>query len=149
MPALGMAQETGKLVRWLKREGEAVTKGEPLMEVETDKAAVEVESPATGTLAGISGTEGEYIAVGLAIAMILAPGEGLPVAVVKAAVSSAPKPAPPPTDGGGTGQAQAKVSARLSASPKARRLAEERGVDLARVAGTGPAGAILEDDVLQ
>jgi len=47
MPALGMAQETGKLVRWFKREGEAVTKGEPLMEVETDKAAVEVESPAT------------------------------------------------------------------------------------------------------
>ena len=147
MPALGMAQETGKLVRWFKRDGETVTKGEPLMEVETDKAAVEVESPATGTLAGITAIEGEDIAVGLAIAMILAPGESLPVARPKAAAPPSAKPASPAAEAAPPAPAQAVVSGRLSASPKARRLAEERGVDLSKVAGTGPGGAILEEDV--
>src|ERR1700716_4732295 len=94
MPALGMAQETGRLVRWLKQEGDQVTKGEPLMEVETDKATVEVESPASGTLAGITASEGEDIIVGLAIAMILAPGESLPEAQPKAAAAPYPKAAP-------------------------------------------------------
>src|ERR1700737_4883480 len=78
MPALGMAQDTGKLVRWLKQEGDQVAKGEPLMEVETDKATVEVESPASGTLAGITAAEGADVAVGGAIAVILAPGESFP-----------------------------------------------------------------------
>src|ERR1700682_4317592 len=124
MPALGLAQETGKLVRWLKRDGEQVAKGEPLMEVETDKATVEVESPASGTLTAITAAEGDDVAVGHAIAVILAPGE-----------SSIPP--------------RAVSTARPSASPKARRLAEERGVDLAKVAGSGPDGAILEEDILQ
>src|SRR5579872_1977670 len=75
MPALGMAQETGRLVRWLKSEGSTVTQGEPLMEVETDKATVEIEAPASGTLAAVTASEGEDIAVGQAIAVILAPGE--------------------------------------------------------------------------
>jgi pyruvate dehydrogenase E2 component (dihydrolipoamide acetyltransferase) len=155
MPALGMAQETGKLVRWFKREGEAVTKGEPLMEVETDKAAVEVESPATGTLAAITATEGEDITVGLAVAMILAPGESLPAAQPKSAAPSPPKPASPAPETVQPGSAQSPVQSvpaapgRTSASPKARRLAEERGVDLSKVAGSGPGGAILEEDVLQ
>jgi pyruvate dehydrogenase E2 component (dihydrolipoamide acetyltransferase) len=144
-----MAQETGKLVRWFKREGEAVTKGEPLMEVETDKAAVEVESPATGTLAGITATEGEDITVGLAIAMILAPGESLPEAQPKAAAAPSPRPAPSVAQAAPPAPVQAAVSGRLSASPKARRLAEERGVELSKVTGTGPGGAILEEDVLQ
>ncbi|HVS50335.1 MAG TPA: biotin/lipoyl-containing protein, partial [Candidatus Dormibacteraeota bacterium] len=91
MPALGMAQETGKLVRWFKREGETVTKGEPLMEVETDKATVEVESPASGTLAAITASGGEDIAVGQPIAMILAAGESMPDAQPKAATA-------PPTE---------------------------------------------------
>ena len=155
MPALGMAQETGKLMRWFKREGEAVTKGEPLMEVETDKAAVEVESPATGTLAAITATEGEDITVGLAIAMILAPGESLEAAQPKSAAPPPPKPIPPAAETIQPGAAQSPVQpapavpGRPSASPKARRLAEERGVDLSKVAGTGPGGAILEEDVLQ
>lgn len=124
MPALGLAQETGKLVRWLKRDGEQVAKGEPLMEVETDKATVEVESPATGTLTAITAAEGDDITVGHAIAVILGPGES-----------------PPPP--------RAVSSGRALASPKARRLAEERGVDLASVVGSGPGGAILEEDVPQ
>lgn len=124
MPALGLAQETGKLVRWLKRDGEQVAKGEPLMEVETDKATVEVESPATGTLTAITAAEGDDVKVGLAIATILGLGES----------------APPP---------RAAAPGRAPASPKARRLAEERGVNLAHVVGSGPGGAILEEDVLQ
>jgi pyruvate dehydrogenase E2 component (dihydrolipoamide acetyltransferase) len=117
MPALGMAQVTGKLIRWLKREGEQVTKGEPLMEVETDKATVEVEAPATGVLSGLTASEGDDVAVGKAIGVILAAGE-----------SAAPRP---------------------QASPKAKRLAAERGIDIAKVKGTGPGGAVLEGDVLQ
>ena len=92
MPALGLAQETGKLVRWLKRDGEQVAKGEPLMEVETDKATVEVESPATGTLAAITAVEGDDIKVGHPIATILAPGESAPA---PRAVSSGRSPASP------------------------------------------------------
>ena len=81
MPALGMAQETGKLLRWIKNEGDAVMKGEPLMEIETDKVTVEIEAPADGTLAGISAAEGDDVPVGRAVAYVLAQGEDLPEAV--------------------------------------------------------------------
>src|ERR1700689_1045789 len=75
MPALEMAQETGKLVSWLKKEGESVTKGEPLLEVETDKAVMEIESPGNGVLAGIKVQPGTDVPVGQTIAWIVAPGE--------------------------------------------------------------------------
>src|SRR4051812_5793151 len=78
MPMLGMAQETGKVVRWLKAEGEAVAKAEPLMEVETDKGTVEIEAPAAGTLAGVTAVEGEDVVVGGVIAYVLGDGEQLP-----------------------------------------------------------------------
>src|SRR5438067_5448024 len=78
MPMLGMAQETGKVVRWLKAEGETVAKAEPLMEVETDKVTVEIEAPAAGTLAGVTASEGEDVAVGQVIAYVLGDGEQLP-----------------------------------------------------------------------
>jgi pyruvate dehydrogenase E2 component (dihydrolipoamide acetyltransferase) len=152
MPALGMAQETGKLVRWLKREGEQVAKGEPLMEIETDKAAVEIEAPASGTLSGVTAAEGDDIAVGQAIAVILAPGEA--ATDVKPRAEAAHARAVEATRPGHAAAAPAAnvpaaPSGRAVASPKARRLAAERGVDLSRVKGTGPGGAILEEDVLQ
>src|SRR5207302_4109663 len=75
MPALGMAQDTGVVVSWKKRAGEQVTKREPLLEIETDKAVVDVESPATGTLASITAEPGAEVAVGTAIAVILGEGE--------------------------------------------------------------------------
>ncbi len=78
LPALGMAQETGKVVRWLKAEGEQVIKGEPLAEIETDKATVELEAPATGVLAKVAAASDEDIPVGQVIAMIVAPGESPP-----------------------------------------------------------------------
>ena len=88
MPALEMAQETGKLIAWRKKEGERVTKGEPLLEIETDKAVMEVEATADGILAGITGVVGSDIPVGQTIAWIVAPGEQPPAA--SAAATAAP-----------------------------------------------------------
>ena len=89
MPMLGMAQETGKVVRWLKAEGEAVAKAEPLMEVETDKVTVEIEAPAAGTLAGVTASEGEDVPVGRVIAYVLGGGEQLPEPDARNAPSAA------------------------------------------------------------
>jgi pyruvate dehydrogenase E2 component (dihydrolipoamide acetyltransferase) len=152
MPALEMAQETGKLIAWRKKEGDRVTKGEPLLEIETDKAVMEVEAPADGFLAGITGQVGADIPVGKTIAWIVAAGENPPVENESAASaptaragsqsklesSSMAVPASVPE----TSSAQ---SARVS--PKARRLAKELGVDIAKTTGSGAGGEILASDV--
>src|ERR1700732_752630 len=78
MPALEMAQETGKLISWRKKEGEAIGKGEPLLDIETDKAVVEIESPADGILVGVKAHAGDVIPVGQTIAWIVLPGEKPP-----------------------------------------------------------------------
>src|ERR1700684_1899851 len=78
MPALEMAQETGKLISWRKKEGEAIAKGEPLLDIETDKAVVEIESPADGILAGVKAPAGAVIPAGQTIAWIVNPGEKVP-----------------------------------------------------------------------
>src|SRR5215469_11471187 len=88
MPALEMAQETGKLLSWRKKEGESVAKGEPLLDVETDKAIVEVEAPADGVLAGVKAHEGAVVPVGTTIAWIVHPGEVLPAEASGAAPDS-------------------------------------------------------------
>src|SRR5512147_1414612 len=92
MPALGMAQETGTLLRWFKSAGDSVTKGEPLMEVETDKAAVEIEAPASGILRNVTAQVGDVIPVGQRIALILAPGESDLSAAVQAKSESISSP---------------------------------------------------------
>ena len=132
MPALGMAQETGKVLQWFRSEGDTVTRGEPLLEVETDKATVELEAPGSGILTQITAAAGESVPVGQVIARILVPGEAAPSGSAPAGV--APAPAAP-------------GSRRVQASPKARRLARERGVDLSPLAGSGPGGAVLASDV--
>ena len=157
MPALEMAQETGKLVAWLKKEGEQVRKGEMLLEVETDKAVVEIEAAGDGVLAGITAREGDVIPVGRTIAWLLQPGESVPTA------SAAPTPTGRRTDGlpEPAGRALSEPVGRVLSdpapvaaapppriSPKARRLAREHEVDIARVTGSGPGGEILADDVL-
>ena len=88
MPALGMAQDTAILVQWLKREGEAVTKGEPLAEIQTDKATVEIEASATGVLANVSAAAGAEIPVGQTIAVILAANEAAPKTAGSAGAAS-------------------------------------------------------------
>ena len=143
MPALEMAQETGKLISWLKREGEPVRKGEMLLEVETDKAVVEVEAAADGILAGVTAKPGDVVHVGHTIAWLVQPGEAPPAAAVVAAASPV-APAPPKLHEGEGGRAGNPP--RIS--PKARRLAQEKGVDISRLIGSGPGGEILADDIL-
>jgi pyruvate dehydrogenase E2 component (dihydrolipoamide acetyltransferase) len=150
MPALEMAQETGKLLAWRKKEGDPVTKGEPLLEIETDKAVVEVEAPADGILAGIKAAAGADIPVGQTIAWIVAAGEAPPVDASTAPAARAGshvKAEPTHTaSASATGSAPATTtSAKIS--PKARRLAKELGVDLATVRGSGAGGEILASDV--
>jgi len=149
MPALEMAQETGKLVSWLKKEGEQVRKGEMLLEVETDKAVVEVEAASDGILAGVTAKPGDVIPVGHTIAWLVQPGETPP------ATSQTSTPTARRTDAAAAAAATAPAAAAASAaataariSPKARRLAQEHGVDLNRVRGSGPGGEILADDIL-
>src|SRR5690242_18354750 len=149
MPALEMAQETGKVVSWRKREGEQVVKGEPLLEVETDKAVVEVESPGDGILSAVTAREGAVIPVGQTIAWLLAPGEAAPVATAPAQTGRR-------TDSAAAGSSAANAGVRnapaapseVRISPKARRLAREQGVDVTRLRGSGPGGEILAEDVL-
>ena len=150
MPALEMAQETGKLVSWLKKEGEAVAKGEPLLEVETDKAVMEIESPGDGVLAAVKVQAGAEVPVGQTIAWIVKPGEVPPadeVATKSGRTNTllSPSSAPSSNQSGATAS-PATQSAKIS--PKARRLASEKGVDLAQVHGSGPGGEILAADIL-
>src|SRR5260370_11920926 len=97
MPALEMAQETGKLLAWRKNEGEQVTKGEPLLEIETDKAVVEVEAPADGLLAGITAQIGDEIPVGQTIAWLVQPREQPPTATQTTSPPARPTTTPDPT----------------------------------------------------
>jgi len=145
MPKFEMTQETGTVVAWLKEEGEQVEKGEPLLEVETDKAVLEVEAPATGTLAAVTAAPGEVVPIATPIAYILKAGESLDApapapqaaaAPASPAVSSASALDPVPGDGD-----------LNRVTPVAARLAESHGLDLAAVAGTGPRGRITKEDV--
>ena len=142
MPALELAQETGKVLRWLKAPGDTVRKGEAVVEIETDKVTVEVEAPASGVLRDVTARPGDVVPVGQAIARIVASGEA-------AAAAAPPAPDVLAHVESRTLQAAAEsVAARLTpASPKARRLAAERGVDLRVVHGSGPGGAVLAPDV--
>jgi pyruvate dehydrogenase E2 component (dihydrolipoamide acetyltransferase) len=153
MPALEMAQETGKLLAWRKKEGEAVKKGEPLLEIETDKAVVEIEAPGDGFLAGITAHEGAVIPVGETIAWLVAAGEKPPAlkpAAMPSArgISSAPaaeRAASAAAQGAAAATGATQTSSQIS--PKARRLAKELGVDTAALSGTGPDGTITAEDV--
>jgi pyruvate dehydrogenase E2 component (dihydrolipoamide acetyltransferase) len=148
MPALEMAQETGKLLAWRKKEGERVTKGEPLLEIETDKAVVEVEAPGDGILAGITADVGAVIPVGETIAWLVGPGEKPPA---KSAATAAPaaraSSAPERTVAVAAPVTTQHAGATPQISPKARRLAKELGVELGQIRGTGPDGTITSEDV--
>ena len=152
MPALEMAQETGKLVSWLKKEGEPVKKGEMLLEVETDKAVVEIEAAADGVLAGVTAKVGDVVPVGQTIAWLVAPGEAPPSAAARATPQTGRKmdasiAATAPAAASAGPQARPAGGGRVS--PKARRVAQEHGVDLSKVTGSGPGGEIAADDVLK
>ena len=163
MPQMGYDMHEGTVVRWLKAEGDEVQVGEPIAEIETDKAVVEFESTAAGVLSKVLVQEGTSVPVGDPIGIIGAAGEETPepaeavdepmaeeadAPVAKAAPPPAepiePAPAPEPP------QAEAPVldAGEVRASPVARRIAQERGIDLSQVPGTGPGGRITREDVL-
>ena len=160
MPVLGMAQDSGKIVRWLKAVGDTIRQGEILMEVETDKAVQELEAPASGILGQILFQEGDVVPVTQVVAVILTPGEApaapgasklsasLPAAI-EARPASATLLAPPAVTPAvrAAGIPPERPSGRILASPKARRLAQETQLDLAWLRGSGPDGAILAYDV--
>jgi len=150
MPALEMAQETGKLISWLKKEGESVTKGEPLLEIETDKAVMEIESPGDGVLAGVKVQPGAEVPVGRTIAWIVRPGEVPPTdeAATMSGRKTTAVAAPSGSPAAFVSQSAQPASPAIKISPKARRLASERGVNLADVRGSGPGGEILASDIL-
>ena len=153
MPALEMAQETGKIVSWVKKEGDAVRKGEILLEVETDKAVVEIEASSDGVLGGIRSQAGAVVPVGTTIAWILAPGEKVPAeapAAAPAARTMTEQARPASAQSPGTPRAAAapaRPAADVQISPKAKRLAKELAVDFTTVRGTGPDGTITSDDI--
>ncbi len=146
MPALEMAQETGKLVSWLKKEGEAVNKGEPLLEIETDKAVMEVEAPGDGILAAVKVQAGAEVPVGRTIAWIVKPGEAPPADEVRVESGRKTSAATAPS-ASAVSAPESSMAKEIKISPKARRLAHERGVDLAEVRGSGPGGEILAADI--
>jgi pyruvate dehydrogenase E2 component (dihydrolipoamide acetyltransferase) len=160
LPRLGQGMESGTIVKWLKSEGEPVEKGEPLYELDTDKVTQEVEAEASGVLLKIAVETGE-VEVGRTIGFIGAEGEA--VASDDGAPASAEKPAQAPTReperevgrAAATAAAEAQTAAtadgssngRIKASPLARRIARERGIELSQVSGTGPDGRIVAEDV--
>src|SRR5215467_695449 len=153
MPALEMAQETGKIISWLKKEGETIAKGEPLLEIETDKAVVEVEATANGVLAGVKSREGDVVPVGTTIAWLVAPGEqppaDSPAATPFARTTTAAAAAASSVVQRENAPGEAAARAGVQISPKARRLAKEKGVDITSIRGTGPDGTITSEDVLK
>lgn len=140
MPALGFDMTEGQLARWLKNEGDPVEKGQAIAEIETEKATVEIEAAASGILTRIFVQAGETVPVGTVIGVIAATGEEV--------VAVPAPPAPPPSAlAPEAGEEAASSEARVKASPVARKMAEEAGLDLSRIKGTGPGGRVLERDV--
>lgn len=149
MPKVDMDMATGVVAAWHKGDGESVSKGEPLFDIETDKAAMEVESPATGTLQFIAAGPGDEVPIGATIGWIFAEGETLerPASALSETTApaanelSAPVPQPENT------VADPDRAEGVRATPLARRLAKEAGLDLASVAGSGPKGRVQKADI--
>jgi pyruvate dehydrogenase E2 component (dihydrolipoamide acetyltransferase) len=150
MPKMGDAMEEGTLVRWLKQEGEPVKEGEPIAEIATDKATIELEAPASGILRGIRVPEGATVPINTPLAYILTEGETLPEESKRDGATPAPAAAPqvvaPPSEVKAAYAPAAEE--RIKASPLARKIAQEHGIDLRLLQGTGPQGRIVERDVL-
>jgi pyruvate dehydrogenase E2 component (dihydrolipoamide acetyltransferase) len=151
LPRLGQGMESGTIVKWLKSEGDAVKKGEPLYELDTDKVTQEVEADASGVLLKIAISEGE-VEVGKTIAVIGEQGEEVAVEAEEPARADEPEAevreeAPEPVQAVQARDGQTREGGRIKASPLARRIARERGIELASLQGTGPEGRIVAEDV--
>jgi pyruvate dehydrogenase E2 component (dihydrolipoyllysine-residue acetyltransferase) len=163
MPKMGDAMEEGTLVKWLKSEGDEVSEGDPIAEIETDKVTLELEAEDSGTLAQLIADEGQDIPVGEAIAFIAGEGEEVPERAAgggaeeaeeeggegEAQAQTATETEAPEEEGEEEAPAQAdgRTDGHFRASPIVRRLAQENNLDLSRIEGSGPAGRIVERDV--
>ncbi len=156
LPKVDMDMETGQISRWYAKDGDTVTKGQLLFEIETDKAAMEVEAPASGVIADISAAEGAVVPVGQAVAWIYEEGEersGKPAAVAEEPIAAAPvdgaiETAPPSDlDSKSSQDDERHSTGKVRATPLARRLARDAGIDLAAVQGSGPKGRVQKKDV--
>ncbi len=168
MPQMGADMKEGTVLRWLKAEGDEVQRGEIIAEIETDKANIEIEAFESGVFRKILAGEGDTVDVGVVIAVIAAPSDDIsayvsgqrrttsdgPAAATPAPQRPAPAPAeapPPPaavqSQAARPSEAPVRSDARYRASPVARRLAEEKKIDLATVRGSGPDGRIVRRDV--
>jgi pyruvate dehydrogenase E2 component (dihydrolipoamide acetyltransferase) len=170
MPVLGMNQDSGKIVRWLIQEGQPVKKGDPLLEVETDKAVAEIEASASGILSGVKARDGDEVPVGTLIAFISdsaqptavpAGGSTLPASPIALRMAAEHQIDLAQIQSNGKRvekadvlaylqsrpQANAARLARPLASPKARQMAAERGLDLSSLHGSGPDGAVVAADI--
>jgi len=139
LPDLGEGLTEGEVARWLVAEGQEVREDDPLVEISTDKATVEIPSPYEGTVLRILVVEGEVAAVGTDLVIIGEPGEAIPVAAPEEQSKSLSQRSGAAASPAATG--------RVQATPVVRRIASERGVDLASVTGSGPGGRVTEDDV--
>jgi pyruvate dehydrogenase E2 component (dihydrolipoyllysine-residue acetyltransferase) len=156
LPRLGQGMESGTIVKWLKSEGDTVEKGEPLYELDTDKVTQEVEADASGVLLKIAVAEGE-VPVGRTIAVIGEQGEAVEVGEDPQEEGSPARAREQERERGRAASAEqvteikqpqpSVVNGRVKASPLARRIARERGIDLGNVAGTGPEGRVVAEDV--
>jgi len=150
LPRLGQTMERGTIVRWLKKVGEPYGIGEPLYELEYEKATVEVEAKLPGKLAAIVAQEGENLPTGTLLGVVADPGESLSAAQVEAAIAAERRtPAVTPAGSAATATVPSAGPAggRVRAMPRARALAQQLGLDLAAVPGTGAEGAITVEDV--
>ena len=155
MPSLGHTMEKGKIIEWLKQEGDAVAKGEPLVVIETDKVITEVESPADGVVLKIAVVAEEERPIGSPLVLLGSADEQLSEADIQqllgdqpaAAPAAPPVPAPTPAPTPAAPPRAAAAGERVKISPIARKLCDELGIDPATVTGTGPGGRITREDV--
>ena len=147
MPKLGLTMTEGTVSKWLKKVGDAVSEGEPLFEVETDKLTNTIEASASGVLRHLFVEEGVTVPVLEKVAVIAAADEDIAGLLGGAAPAPAAAAAPTPADAPAASPAEKKAGGRVIASPAAKKLAKEKGIDLTLVTGTGPNGRITEDDV--
>lgn len=144
MPKLGLTMKVGRIGKWLKKEGDLVKKGEAIAEVLTDKITNVLEAAVEGVLLRIAAPVGTQLPVGGVMGYIGAAGESVPDAVGPAPAAEAAKPAAPVS---APGPVPGSSEKRPRATPVARKLAEQHGVDLSRLVGTGPNGSIVREDV--
>jgi len=149
MPQLGLTMEKGTVVRWLVQPGQEFAQGQEILEVETDKAVVPVQAQEDGVLERILVPVGQSVPVGSTLAVALAPGETLPAGWQPSQAAEVPAPPAPATPPPVPVPSKSVETGRLKASPKARAMARQAGLDLATISGSGPGGRIVADDVAQ